>query len=127
MEEKREIKKTQSTLTLQAIKVSLENLLNYVTNRIEVPSSINLTCVNVVRDYAGNLSTAADRLERNISNERLRECPFCGHEASLYLSDGGDYGEDYFTVECSFCTCSMDIYDTEEEAIKTWNTRGYHE
>lgn len=127
MEEKREIKKTQSTLTLQAIKVSLENLLNYVTNRIEVPSSIDSTCANVVRDYAGNLRTAADRLERNISNERLRECPFCGHAAELYSCDGGDYGKDYFTVECTFCACTMDIYGTEEEAIKTWNTRGYHD
>lgn len=127
MGEKREIKKTQSILTLQAIKVSLGNLLDYVNKYIETSSLIDSTCANVIRDYAGNLKTAADRLERNISNERLRECPFCGHEAELYSCDGGDYGEDYFTVECSFCTCSMDIYGTEEEAIKTWNTRGYHE
>ena len=127
MGEKQEIKKTQSILTLQAIKMSLENLLDYVEKRIAAPDSINHTDADVVRDYAQNLKTAADRLERNISNERLRECPFCGHEASIYLSDGGDYGEDYFTVECSFCACSMDIYGTEEEAIKTWNTRGYHE
>jgi Lar family restriction alleviation protein len=127
MEEKREIKKTQSVYTLQAIKISLENLLNYVTNRIEVPSSIDKINVDVIRDYAGNLKTAADRLERNISNERLRECPFCGHTAELYSCDGGDYGKDYFTVECTFCACTMDIYGTEEEAIKTWNTRGYHD
>lgn len=127
MEEKREIKKTQSILTLQAIKVSIENLLNYVMNRIEVPDSIDEADAHVIRDYASDLKSAADRLERNISNERLRECPFCGHEAELYSCDGGDYGKDYFTVECSFCSCTMDVYDTEEEAIKTWNTRGYHE
>ena len=127
MEEKREIKKTKSVHTLQAIAVSLQNLLDYVENRIESTASIDESNVGVIRDYARDLKMAADRLERNISDERLRECPFCGHEASIYLSDGGDYGEDYFTVECSFCACSMDIYGTEEEAIKTWNTRGYHD
>lgn len=129
MEEKREIKKTQSILTLQAIKVSLENLLDYINKYIETPSLIDSTCANVIRDYAQDLKMAADRLERNVSNERLRECPFCGHEASLYHCDGGDYDNDNYIIECDFCGCSMDFASdkTEEEAIKTWNTRGYHE
>ena len=129
MEEKREIKKTKSIHTLQAIAVSLQNLLNYVENRIEWPDSIDASNVGVIRDYARDLKMAADRLERNISDERLRECPFCGHEASLLLCDGGDYGDDYYEVECDFCGCSMLFASnvTEEEAIKTWNTRGYHE
>ena len=127
MEEKRKIKKTKSIHTLQAIAVSLQNLLDYVENRIEWPDSIDASNVSIIRDYARDLKMAADRLESNISDERLRECPFCGHEASIYLSDGGDYGEDHFVIECSFCACTMDTYGTEEEAIQTWNTRGYHE
>ena len=129
MSVKQEVRHDRSIKTLKAIKQLLENLSETVTENINNPSLISPGLASLIKSYALDLRTASDRLERNISDERLKECPFCRHDASLLLCDGGDYGDDYYEVECDFCGCSMSFASnvTEEEAIKTWNTRGYHE
>jgi len=52
----------------------------------------------------------------------LKPCPFCGGEAIVReTSIGDDYNG--FTVECKNCAVDIGNIDTEEEAIKRWNTR----
>jgi hypothetical protein len=67
----------------------------------------------------------------------LRPCPFCGGEAKLWnnsqyepcLDEGGAYVDifissaDTFGVECTKCCCQNIGYNTEQEAIETWNRR----
>lgn len=49
----------------------------------------------------------------------LKPCPFCGGEASKRLFYKGKY-----RVHCNACDAySGDVYATEAEAIKAWNTR----
>ena len=51
-----------------------------------------------------------------MSDERLKPCPFCGGEAKW-----GNVLHNY--IECKECGFETIWYDTEEEAITTWNTR----
>ena len=53
----------------------------------------------------------------------LRECPFCGGEASKRLFYKGKY-----RVHCNVCDAhSGDVCETEAEAIAAWNSRAdYH-
>ncbi len=48
----------------------------------------------------------------------LRECPFCGGEASVY-SDGWRV---WFGVSC-MCGQHTNDFRTEQEAIEAWNRR----
>lgn len=63
---------------------------------------------------------------RNVSTSvsmKLRECPFCGGEASkthIPYIGGGGYGN---VIECDTCWAKTGYYDTEAEAIEAWNTR----
>lgn len=53
----------------------------------------------------------------------LKPCPFCGGEAKIkarYYRAIDIY--DYSGV-CQECNASMDVKDTEAEAIEAWNTR----
>lgn len=63
-------------------------------------------------------------------NKELKPCPFCGgeavintiephkHEVAKFMPDypGGTF------IECTGCTCALSG-ETEEKAIKAWNTR----
>lgn len=61
--------------------------------------------------------------------DKLKPCPFCGGEAVLryikphthYIVDMPDYGGGAF-IECTECTCGISA-ETEDGAIKAWNTR----
>lgn len=55
----------------------------------------------------------------------LKPCPFCGNKAKTYNSTDNKWGlicSDP-TETCILGCGTQDIYDTEEEAIKAWNTR----
>lgn len=123
-----EIKPKKSVLTLTNVKEKLETLLSIVNENITTPSMICTTTISTLQHYAKYLYDLADTLKQNIANERLRECPFCRHDASLYWLNDGYERHDHIEIECNYCGCTMTFYDmTEEEAIKEWNTRGYHE
>ena len=52
-----------------------------------------------------------------MTDKKLKPCPFCGGEAKVrnFIS-----GRD---VHCKNCYASVKILDSNEEAIKAWNTR----
>ena len=53
--------------------------------------------------------------------QKLRRCPFCGGEATIYENrhENITYG---YSVACDNC-CATVFADTEEEAIEAWNKR----
>ncbi len=54
-----------------------------------------------------------------MTKPKLKPCPFCGSKAEAILV----YANEWY-VECTKCPCTMiGGYYTEEEAIKSWNTR----
>ena len=57
-----------------------------------------------------------------MSEEKLRNCPFCGGEAKLY-SRAVDWLLSEHLVRCKKCHCITDTYDTKEEAVEVWNRR----
>jgi len=57
-----------------------------------------------------------------MSEEKLRNCPFCGGEASVYES-GYMYTAPSYYVCCDECGSGTTVFYTEEEAIEAWNKR----
>lgn len=56
-------------------------------------------------------------------NEILKRCPFCGGEAHFLHDDGGDSGDETYSVECDNCSCDIGWYNTRKEAVEAWNRR----
>lgn len=55
-------------------------------------------------------------------NEKLKPCPFCRGEAdAMYTYSVADCK--FYIVKCLQCGIETPFKHTEEEAIKTWNTR----
>lgn len=49
----------------------------------------------------------------------LRECPFCGSEATI-----DDCGDRRYFVKCTKCSINQDhLYATKRDAVKAWNRR----
>lgn len=57
-----------------------------------------------------------------VSEENLRECPFCGGEATVHNYPNVTSGRDWF-VHCKPCDMSLDAFSTRAEAIAAWNRR----
>lgn len=61
-----------------------------------------------------------------MSNENLRECPFCGFAARLEASDLSDidFGT-WYSVSCKNpnCGATLGTFEDKEQAISQWNTR----
>ncbi len=47
--------------------------------------------------------------------EKLKPCPFCGHEAQI--------NKDEWSIQCSYCPAYMGYFNTEQEAVEAWNRR----
>ena len=56
----------------------------------------------------------------------LKPCPFCGGEAELSKSSGGDWIVGCTNGKCLMCPWSFG-FKTKKEAIESWNTRAYEE
>lgn len=56
-------------------------------------------------------------------DEKLKRCPFCGNEAEFIYDDGGDSGDESYSVECTKCACDIGWYKTKKEASDAWNIR----
>lgn len=54
-----------------------------------------------------------------MTETKLKPCPFCGGKPDLgsYSSSGN------WIVVCSKCEAETQIYETEQKAVKAWNTR----
>lgn len=53
-----------------------------------------------------------------MTEQKLKPCPFCGGEASIYVAY-----DDGYCVCCDECGCCLPVYNTEEDAIREWNRR----
>ena len=49
--------------------------------------------------------------------EELKHCPFCGGTANIAK------GEIEFWAYCQHCGAQTELYETEREVAKAWNTR----
>ena len=55
----------------------------------------------------------------------LRECPFCGEEASVSMAFNET--EELYFVVCTKCSARTNDYKTKAEAITAWNWRARNE
>ena len=53
-----------------------------------------------------------------MTEPKLKPCPFCGGEAVMH-----EMATDDWCVWCLECLCGMYGFNTEQEAIETWNKR----
>lgn len=54
-----------------------------------------------------------------MTKTELKPCPFCGGKPDL----GSYSSSENWIVVCSKCEAETQIYETEREAVKAWNTR----
>ena len=52
---------------------------------------------------------------------KLKPCPFCGSE-SISCRDAG-YHTDVWFIQCEECWATFPHFDSEQEAVETWNRR----
>lgn len=60
---------------------------------------------------------ALSAIKEELEMEELKLCPFCGEKPFLVQ------GWDCFYISCDNCNCDGPIGATEEDTIKSWNTR----
>ena len=53
--------------------------------------------------------------------EKLKHCPFCGGKANIAK------GKIEFWAYCPHCGAQTELYETEKEVEKAWNTRKIEE
>ena len=65
--------------------------------------------------------------------EKLKPCPFCGSEAETYArtknvpQDSLEVLDAMFIADCTVCNANIELEESQEAAIKAWNTRvGMH-
>ena len=58
--------------------------------------------------------------------EGMMDCPFCGGDnpqvAGRAVLVRKEIRTKYYSV-CTDCLCKTDLFDTQEDAVKMWNTR----
>lgn len=57
----------------------------------------------------------------------LKPCPFCGGEAKINRIVNTFYQYARYFSSCTRCSAESKVFETEQEAIKSWNTRAYEE
>lgn len=51
-------------------------------------------------------------------SDELKSCPFCGSTETMDMQYDCD-----FWVQCAGCNCCTQVFDSEAESHKAWNTR----
>ena len=71
--------------------------------------------------------------------EKLKPCPFCGKEIEVIRAECTGYYISHHLQEDNFCSCELGytglntmeettgLFETKEDAIKSWNTRYEHQ
>ena len=60
--------------------------------------------------------------------ENLKECPFCGGKADIFVvNDDGENNKEGFVASCNNCGCSTIFCESEAEAVTPWNNRAPNE
>lgn len=55
--------------------------------------------------------------------QKLKCCPFCGHEGTLRSMRFGMEKANRYAVTCTVCQIAIGWEDSEEKAIERWNRR----
>ena len=55
--------------------------------------------------------------------EKLKCCPFCGHEGTLSSIKFGMEREPRFAVTCAECAIAIGWENSADEAVERWNRR----
>ena len=59
-----------------------------------------------------------------MTTDKLKPCPFCGHEAYIRTVDEVFRTDDLvYRAECEWCCGNSGWYSTESEAADAWNMR----
>lgn len=53
----------------------------------------------------------------------VKTCPFCGNFPFIKSAIFGYEKHRRYTIHCEICGFNLGMSDSEEEAIKRWNTR----
>ena len=62
-----------------------------------------------------------------MTEEKLRNCPFCGGEPTIVVRKGKDGWRDRYSILCDYehggCGAESGWYHYESEAVEAWNKR----
>lgn len=53
----------------------------------------------------------------------IKPCPLCGNTKALWVKCWNDHFIDLCDEDYGGCGCNSGMKETEEEAVKSWNTR----
>ena len=59
--------------------------------------------------------------------EKLKHCPFCGHEGTLRSMRFGMEKADRYAVTCTACQIAIGWEESKKAAIERWNRRVDHD
>ncbi len=60
-------------------------------------------------------------------SEKLKPCPFCGGDASIYEVTSEEENFSGYMVSCDDCGCGTTAFDVQDMAVQSWNKRIAHE
>lgn len=59
-------------------------------------------------------------------SEKLKHCPFCGGEASIYEVSNDEENFVGYMVSCDDCDCGTTVFNVRDTAVQSWNKRTAH-
>lgn len=60
-------------------------------------------------------------------SEKLKPCPFCGGNASIYEVSNDEENFVGYMVSCDDCDCGTTVFNVRDIAVQSWNKRIAHE
>ena len=80
------------------------------------PADNSIALCDASSDCAHDVKTGS--IVSSASTTKLKPCPFCGSTETMDMQYDGD-----FWVQCAGCNCSTQVFDSEAESHKAWDTR----